>query len=78
MDAVFGDELCARRRVGPAPPMRIEHLIARAQPRRGIAMAVEAPAHGGVARLPGERHVADGAVAGGAADALGEWMLWSK
>src|SRR5579883_1097736 len=52
--------------------MRVEHFIERPQMRRRIAVAGEAPAHIECRRLPGQRHVADRAVAFRAADAFGD------
>src|SRR5947209_5605705 len=53
-------------------PLRIEHGLVGTQVRFGRAMAVQAPLHGQWRSLPHQPHLPDVAVAGGAADALGD------
>ncbi len=70
MDVVRHHQLLAGRSIGGALPMRVEHLVARPQMRRRIAVTGEAPAHVERRGLTGERHVAELTMAFGAADAL--------
>src|SRR5208282_5866228 len=50
--------------------LHAEHLVARPHVFLRLAVALRAPAHQQCVRLPGERHLRDRPVAGGAADAL--------
>src|SRR5688500_3435585 len=73
LDAVLLDQggalrLGQRRRV----PGGVEHLAPRPHVLGGVAVAGHAPLHLQAARLEGERHAADLAVAAGAADPLGD------
>lgn len=69
--ALLHEARADRRLIGRRCPVHIEHGLVRAQVRRRIAMAVQAPAHGERRRLAHQFHGLDFAVAGRAAHTLG-------
>ena len=72
-DALMGgDRLAFGPRIGGRLPRHVRDVVGRPQIRRGIAMAVEAELHGEGFGAIGQRHLIDAAVAGFAADALGD------
>jgi len=65
---IHGDGICRRGRL----VAHVKDLIARAQILAGIAMAAQAPLHLQTLLLVHQGHLVDGAVAGVAADTLGD------
>src|SRR5436190_19900180 len=71
-DAVLPNKLLSKCTRIDGLPLHISNTIVRAQMRRRVAMAIEAELHCERLGLIGQRHAIDAAVAGNAADALGD------